>query len=343
MKKKLKPANKYVSRNNTTKERPEKQEKSSPASSKPKEAVPVPEDEGHVPKDERQFQNEADMTDVIVTDCLSESEDVDSSQTESPADGKREMTVADMSASEFYSRLEAAFINGLVKRDEQKKAEEEELQEEIRRLKEEEGIDVISPENAVDKCIECLDAIEDDFNMYVKHSNDISKQQEMVLETTKLQSKNIEQLKTLIYDVEDLTGVKVPCRPPFPSWKWIPYLIWHIPIYVLACIWHTRFFRKCCYLAAIIFMAIQNIKISNLRRENGALQLDHDIYIDVRNWSIVKLDKSAIQSFEYVESLYNDTAFNRHEIQSLKKFIYEQHERNIKEGNYKKLEDNYPL
>ena len=337
MKKKLKPANKYVSRNNTTKERPEKQEKASPVSSKPKEPVPVPEDEGHVPKDEGYVPDDTDMTDVIVTDCLSESESVDSSRTESPADGPHELTVADMSASEFYSRLETAFINGLVKRDEQKKAEEEEFQKEVRRKKEEEGIDIITPDTAIEQCVEFMNTIAKNYNMYADQSDDISMQQEMTLETTKLQSKNIESLNTLIYDVEDLTGVKVPCRPPFPSWKWIPYLIWHIPIYVLACIWHTRFFRKCCYLAAIIFIAIQNIKISNLRRENGALQLDHDIYIDVRNWSIVKLDKSAIHSFEYVESLYNDTAFNRHEIQSLKKFIYEQHERNIKEGNYKKL------
>ena len=333
MKKKLKPANKYVSRNNTTKERPEKQEKASPVSSKPKEPVPVPEDEGHVPKDERHVPDDTDITDVIVTDCLSESESVDSSRTESPADGPHEMTVADMSASEFYSRLEAAFINGLVKRDEQKKAEEEELQEEIRRLKEEEGIDVISPENAVDKCIECLDAIEDDFNMYVKHSNDISKQQEMVLETTKLQSKNIEQLKTLIYDVEDLTGVKVPCRPPFPSWKWIPYLIWHIPIYALACIWHTRFFRKCCYLAAIIVIALQYVKITNLRHENESLLLYQTKYIAVRDWAVVTQDKF-VDHYMYLDWLYSDTAFHRKEIMEFHKNLENMHEHNLKKGNY---------
>ena len=203
-------------------------------------------------------------------------------------------------------------------------------QQELERKAEEEGINLVTPENAVVKCVEYMNAIKDGYDMYKKQKGAIAQEQKQTLDTVKQQADTAKRLETVIGRIEDVQGVKAPKRPPFPSWACLTYLFWHWPVYAFACMWLSKYFRRFCFLITLFVILMQTCLIFLLTCDNKTLHHDRAKYVTVRNWSYVVGDTSAMNRFNKVDLLFEDVEFNKEQIDGLNKYIRSRHEQNLK-------------
>ena len=191
--------------------------------------------------------------DVIVPVSKPDSESVDVTENP-PIDGEfTDKMLKDIDVHDFCFILETMYNYTADHREEAKRKE----REESRRKQEEAGIDVITPENALVKCTGFMNDILTGYNLYKKHESAIDKQQTKSKEIADTQNETVKRLETVIGRIEDVQGVKVPKRPPFPSWACLAYMFWHWPMYGFAFLWQSKYFRRFCFLIAFLVMVLE--------------------------------------------------------------------------------------
>ncbi len=264
--------------------------------------------------------------DVIVPICQPDSEPPDESEDLDVPEEFTDKILGDISVHDFCFVIETVYNSLLDNRAEaMRKAREERI-----RQQEESGIDIITPENALMKCVEYMNGIKENYDQYKAQKNAIAKEQAETKETVKLQAETVKRLETVIGRIEDVQGVKAPKRPPFPSWACLTYLFWHWPMYCFAYCWQSKYFRRFCFLITFLVIVVQFCMIVLLASDNKNLTHDHAKYVTVRNWSYVMKDTAAINRFNRVDLLFEDVKFNREQIEELDEFIRTKHEKNQK-------------
>lgn len=270
--------------------------------------------------------------DVIVPVSQPDSESVDVTENP-PIDGEfTDKMLKDIDVHDFCFILETMYNYTADHREEAKRKE----REESRRKQEESGIDVITPENALVKCTGFMNDILTGYNLYKKHESAIDKQQTKSKEIADTQNETVKRLETVIGRIEDVQGVKVPKRPPFPSWACLAYMFWHWPMYGFAFLWQSKYFRRFCFLIAFLVMVLEFCLIVLLASENGTLHHDRVKYVTVRNWSYVAGDTAAVNRFNEVDILFEDTKFNREKIEQLNDHIRSKHEQMLQQKQKQK-------
>lgn len=270
--------------------------------------------------------------DVIVPVSKPDSESVDVTENP-PIDGEfTDKMLKDIDVHDFCFILETMYNYTADHREEAKRKE----REESRRKQEEAGIDVITPENALVKCTGFMNDILTGYNLYKKHESAIDKQQTKSKEIADTQNETVKRLETVIGRIEDVQGVKVPKRPPFPSWACLAYMFWHWPMYGFAFLWQSKYFRRFCFLIAFLVMVLEFCLIVLLASENGTLHHDRVKYVTVRNWSYVAGDTAAVNRFNEVDILFEDTKFNREKIEQLNDHIRSKHEQMLQQKQKQK-------
>lgn len=270
--------------------------------------------------------------DVIVPVSQPDSESVDVTENP-PIDGEfTDKMLKDIDVHDFCFILETMYNYTADHREEAKRKE----REESRRKQEESGIDVITPENALVKCTGFMNDILTGYNLYKKHESAIDKQQTKSKEIADTQNETVKRLETVIGRIEDVQGVKAPKRPPFPSWACLAYLLWHWPMYAFSYLWLSKYFRRFCFLIAFLVMVLEFCLIVLLASENGTLHHDRVKYVTVRNWSYVAGDTAAVNRFNEVDILFEDTKFNREKIEQLNDHIRSKHEQMLQQKQKQK-------
>lgn len=270
--------------------------------------------------------------DVIVPVSQPDSESVDVTENP-PIDGEfTDKMLKDIDVHDFCFILETMYNYTADHREEAKRK----AREESRRKQEESGIDVITPENALVKCTGFMNDILTGYNLYKKHESAIDKQQTKSKEIADTQNETVKRLETVIGRIEDVQGVKAPKRPPFPSWACLAYLFWHWPMYGFAFLWQSKYFRRFCFLTAFFVMVLEFCLIVLLASENGTLHHDRVKYVTVRNWSYVAGDTAAVNRFNEVDILFEDTKFNREKIEQLNDHIRSKHEQMLQQKQKQK-------
>ena len=270
--------------------------------------------------------------DVIVPVSQPDSESVDVTENP-PIDGEfTDKMLKDIDVHDFCFILETMYNYTADHREEAKRKE----REESRRKQEESGIDVITPENALVKCTGFMNDILTGYNLYKKHESAIDKQQTKSKEIADTQNETVKRLETVIGRIENVQGVKAPKRPPFPSWACLAYLFWHWPMYGFAFLWQSKYFRRFCFLTAFFVMVLEFCLIVLLASENGTLHHDRVKYVTVRNWSYVAGDTAAVNRFNEVDILFEDTKFNREKIEQLNDHIRSKHEQMLQQKQKQK-------
>lgn len=270
--------------------------------------------------------------DVIVPVSQPDSESVDVTENP-PIDGEfTDKMLKDIDVHDFCFILETMYNYTADHREEAKRKE----REESRRKQEESGIDVITPENALVKCTGFMNDILTGYNLYKKHESAIDKQQTKSKEIADTQNETAKRLETVIGRIEDVQGVKAPKRPPFPSWACLAYMFWHWPMYGFAFLWQSKYFRRFCFLIAFLVMVLEFCLIVLLASENGTLHHDRVKYVTVRNWSYVAGDTAAVNRFNEVDILFEDTKFNREKIEQLNDHIRSKHEQMLQQKQKQK-------
>ena len=243
-------------------------------------------------------------------------------QAEKLADNPMSQSFDGISKQDLLLLIETALITTLDNREAaQRKAKEQRIRE-----LEESGADVFTTENGIKKCVEYIESIEKDYNLYKTQSAAISQEREQTSEIIKQQNATASRLETIIGRIEDVQGVKAPKRPPFPSFACLAFLLWHWPMYVFASLWLSKYFRRLCFLLTFVVMVVQFCLICLLAYDNRSMHYDHSKYVTVRNWTYVLGDTAALGRFKYVDGIYNDVDFNKAKIDELHELIRLKHE-----------------
>ena len=303
---KLKPAKRYVSKEK------------------------VSESSDHLSQQDEPQEQEHDDEEVIVPDGQQDAESPPVNTDKLVPDGMADVTLGSIHFSSFSLVFETLFNTVLNNRA---AARQKALEEKIEKQKAE-GIDVVTNDNALPKCVEFINLIKDDYNMYREQKNEIGKEQAQTLATVKTQADTAKRLETVIGRIEKVQGIKAPIRPPFPSWACLAYLFWHWPMYAFAWLWLSKYFRRFCFLITFFVILIQTCYIFLLANDNRTMRYEHDQYVTVRNWLYVTGDTAATNRFNKVELLYRDVDFNKEEITRLNEYIQKRHEQNLKRGFY---------
>lgn len=276
---------------------------------------------------------QSEAADINNSECQQGSEPPEISHNDEVVNEPRMIPLSEISYNDFCTRLETAFITALrIHAETIQKEKEESI-----RQQEAEGVEVITPENALTKCVSFINAIKNDFNLYKAQKNAVAKEQALILETTKHLADNTKRLETVVGRIERVQGVKVPKRPPFPSWECLAYLFWHWPMYAFAFLWQSKYFRRFCFLLALFVMIAEFCVIVLLAGDNKTMHYAVSKYNTVRNWSLVEDDTSAMDRFNKVDQLFEDPEFNSEEIIGLRDTIKSKHER-LMEKRRKEIE-----
>ena len=264
--------------------------------------------------------------DVIVPVCQPDSEPPDESEDLEVPEQFTDKILGDITVQDFCFVFETVHNTILDNRAEAaRKAREERI-----RQQEEAGIDIVTPENALVKCVNYMNGIKENYDLYREQKTAIAQEQAQTKETVKSLAETANRLETVIGRIEDVQGVKAPKRPPFPSWACLTYLFWHWPMYCFAYCWQSKYFRRFCFLITFLVIVVQFCMIVLLACDNKNLTHDHAKYVTVRNWSYVMKDTAAVNRFDRVDLLFEDVKFNREQIDELNEFIRSKHEKNQK-------------
>ena len=331
---KLKPANKYkaVSKEKVEEVKAKMIDISSSVGSAPGVAPSNPDPPPETPpKPVEQTKGKAEDAEVVVPTCQPTSESSVESQPEKVADPWEGITLGDISVGDFCTCLETTFLTTLNNRE---TAAREARQ---RRIEEDEakGITVITPENALTKCVEFMKAITKEYNLYGEHKNSIAQQQTKSETIANKQAENLKRIETLVGRIEKVQGVKSPKKPPFPSWECLAYLLWHWPMYAFAYLWLSKYFRRFCFLIAFLVIVIETCTIGFLACDNSTFHHERMKYYAVRNWSLVSGDTAVIHRFNYVDKLFDDVEFYKKEIKDLDDLIRTKHEKLLRQNTLK--------
>lgn len=299
---KLKPANRYVSKEKVSEVKEKLEDISSSVSSSQTGSGQLPD------ADEQPEDNE-----VIVPEYPPDSNPPVMSNDRGVSDEELASRVCDVTLDSFCEAVETTILASLDNREAARKLKQQELE----RKAEEEGINLVTPENAVVKCVEYMNAIKDGYDMYKKQKGAIAQEQKQTLDTVKQQADTAKRLETVIGRIEDVQGVKAPKRPPFPSWACLAYLFWHWPMYGFAYLWQSKYFRRFCFLIAFFVMVMEFCMIVLLSYDNKDLHHDRAKYVTVRNWCLVESDTATINKFDYVDFIYSDVKFHNEDIDAL--------------------------
>ncbi len=234
-----------------------------------------------------------------------------------------EATLGSLSVKQFTLSLET-LLNTLL--DNRLDAKQKALEEKTKAA-EAAGIELVTPENALVKCVEFINLIKGDFNMYREQKNAIAKEQEQTLATVNSQADTAKRLETVIGRIEKVQGVKAPIRPPFPLWACLAYLFWHWPMYAFAYLWLSKYFRRFCFLITFFVILIQTCYIVLLASDNRTMRYEHAKYVTARNWLYVTGDTAATNKFNHLDLLFEDVDFNEKKIINLNDHIRELHEK----------------
>lgn len=275
---------------------------------------------------------EADEADVFIPECQPNSVLPDMTQANQELEEFSDVMLGNVSFKEFGTLLETTLITTLNNREEaQRKACEEWVKKQ-----EAEGKKVLTQTDAINQCASYMSSIQRDYNMYKRHEGAIDKVQKEVKEYVKQNANTCVRLETIIGRVENVQGVKAPKRPPFPSWACLAYLLWHWPMYAFSYLWLSKYFRRFCFLIAFLVMVLEFCLIVLLASENGTLHHDRVKYVTVRNWSYVAGDTAAVNRFNEVDILFEDTKFNREKIEQLNDHIRSKHEQMLQQKQKQK-------
>lgn len=107
-------------------------------------------------------------------------------------------------------------------------------------------------------------------------------------------------------------------------------------MYGFAFLWQSKYFRRFCFLIAFLVMVLEFCLIVLLASENGTLHHDRVKYVTVRNWSYVAGDTAAVNRFNEVDILFEDTKFNREKIEQLNDHIRSKHEQMLQQKQKQK-------
>ena len=312
---KLKPANKYVSKDKFNEMMGKMQDISS-------SITPLQNGFVHCNKPLEQ----SDDADVVVPLCHPNSEQLDESQDLQVLQEYTDKILSDMTVYDFNIVLETTFNALLDNRAEaNRKAQEERIKKQ-----EEAGIDVITPENALAKCVKIMNDMKNSYDLYKNQKGAIAEEQQQTLKTVNQQADTAKRLETVVGRIEDVQGVKAPKRPPFPSWACLTYMFWHWPMYAFASMWLSKYFRRFCFLITFCVIVLQSYLIFLLTIDNNTMHHDRAKYVTVRNWSFVVGDTATVSRFKHVDWLYDDIEFNKEQIAELNEFIRTKHEQNQK-------------
>ena len=249
---------------------------------------------------------------------------------EQVAEKSSDASAASGDGIDYWTRIETIIVTAITGYFTKK---DEERDERVRKMKAL-GIDVITPDNALTKCTEFIGQIRDIYNVFVKQDDTVVKQLASGYATAKKQNDTAKRLEMVIGKIENVQGVKAPKRPPFPSWACLAYLLWHWPMYAFSWLWLSKYFRRFCFLITFLVIVVETCLIGLLASENSTLHLDRAKYYTVRNWSYVLHDMSAVNRFNHVDLLFEDTKFHREQINDLQEFIKTKHEQNLGAHKY---------
>lgn len=321
--KKLKSAKKYVSVKDKMEETESKvQDIPSSVSATPSDSPEDPSQTEPEKVDESEVQPEDNG--VVVPERQTDSEPPDKSEDSLVPEELAMSLLAKLTVKDFSSIFETLLNTILNNRNEANKKADQEYREKQKAI----GITVLSPEEAVEKCIGYLHAIEKDYNIYVDHKHTVSKHQENIDNSLKNISGTVKQLDVIVGRIEKTQGVKAPKRPPFPSWACLTFLFWHWPMYAFSYMWLSKYFRRFCFLVAFFIMLLELCLIILLAGDNRTMHYERTKYNIVRNWSYVMEDSAAMNRFNKVDLLFEDIEFNKDKIIELNDFIHAKYEQN---------------
>lgn len=312
---KLKPAKNYVSKGKgeEAKEKTENATYSVHTSENTSEPVPTT-----VPEAEEQTEED----DVVVPECQPGSEPPNTLPSVVVADDLKETPISNVRVRDFLVFLETALNTFLDNRDEVKKqAEIERLQKKI-----DAGGEVLTLQQAFEKCYHYMKTICNSYDLYAQHKSSVNTQQQKIKDIVKDQLEVSTRLQNIIGRIEKVQGVKVPKRPPFPSFACLTYLFWHWPMYAFSYCWLSKYFRRFCFLVAFFVMILEFCLIVLLACDNRTYHNERMKYNIVRNWSYVLEDSAAMKRFDKVDLLFEDVEFNREKIMDIGNMIQTKNE-----------------
>ena len=277
-----------------------------------------------------QIEEEVDDQEAMAPARQPDSELPEVQTIEQVADKSADASAADGNDIGYWTRIETIIVTAITGYFTKK---DEERDERVRKMKAL-GIDVITPDNALTKCTEFIGQIRDTYNLFKKQDSTAIQELANGLATAKIHNDTAKRLETVIGKIENVQGVKAPKRPPFPSWACLAYLLWHWPMYAFSWLWLSKYFRRFCFLITFLVIVVETCLIGLLASENSTMHLDRAKYYTVRNWSYVLQDTSAVNRFNRVDVLFEDTKFHREQINDLQEFIRTKHEQNLKQHRY---------
>lgn len=264
--------------------------------------------------------------DVIVPACQTDVDSPDIPQDIQMSDEFTDVALGNLSVQDFCTFFETA-LNTIL--DNRNIAHEKAEKERIEKGKAE-GTIYYTLEELSLKCTDYMEAIAKNYNLYANHKSSIDQHQKKIDETQKGLLETCKSLSTIIGRIEKVQGVKMPTRPPFPSWACLAFLFWHWPMYAFACAWQSKYFRRLCFLIVFFVMILQFCLIVLLACDNKTMHHERTKYVTVRNWSYIMKDTAALNRFNRVDLLFEDVKFNREQIIELNEFIRTKNEQNQK-------------
>lgn len=264
--------------------------------------------------------------DVIVPARQTDVNPPDMSEGIQVSDELADMMLGNLSIHDFSTFFETALNTVLDNRNiAHDKAEKERIEKEKAA-----GVTYYTPDELCLKCVDFMEAIAKNYDLYANHKSSIDQQQKKIDETQKGLQETCKSLSAIIGRIEKVQGVKTPNRPPFPSWACLAYLFWHWPMYAFACAWQSKYFRRFCFLIVFFVMILQFCLIVLLACDNKTMHHERTKYVTVRNWSYVMKDTAALNRFNRVDLLFEDVKFNREQIIELNELIRTKNEQNQK-------------
>lgn len=312
---KLKSAKNYVSKGNSKEAKEKTDDVSSSVSSPPLTPEDPPIEDTH----EEEYTEDSD---VVVPDCQPDSNLPIQTSVTPLMEMFQKTEISKIGLRDFLIIMETVLTSFLDGREEVKrKAEIERLQKKI-----DDGEEVLTLQQAFERCYSYMKAIKDSYNLYAEHKSSVNKQMQKITDIVKDQLEVSKRFQNMIGRIEKVQGVKVPKRPPFPSWACLTYLLWHWPMYAFSYCWLSKYFRRFCFLVAFFVMIIEFCLIVLLAGDNRAYHNERMKYNIVRNWSYVLEDSAAMNRFNKVDLLFEDVEFNREKIMDIGNMIQTKNE-----------------
>lgn len=146
--------------------------------------------------------------DVIIPATQHNEEPTDLPDADSKEDELYDLRLSDNSIGDLSSLMETCFLTALHKHEKAKSEAPKELIEEQKAK----GIDIVTPENALEKGTKFMNTVKNDFNLNKIVKKSIGKDHALLCEKIKTQDKIVKRLETIVGRTEKVH------RPPFPTW-----------------------------------------------------------------------------------------------------------------------------